>query len=92
MTNNGVNMENAIRVAMVVLTAVGAALGVQFSPAGNAASQTQVAEAVRAELVPLASKVDAIQAAQVSQGARLATVEAKLAVVATPTAATTAAP
>jgi len=62
-------------VALTAITTIGAALGVQLSPA---ARPTEVSEALREELRPLAGKVDRIEAKVDAQDRRLTAVETSL--------------
>ena len=62
-------------VALAAITTIGAAVGVQLSPA---AKPVEVSEAVREELRPLANKVDRIEAKVDNQDKRLTAVEANL--------------
>ena len=77
-------MENVLRIALVILTAGAAAMGVQLSPA---ARPDDITEALRFELAPLKSQVAELAAVQAVQGVRLAHVEAHLPATMTPVAA-----
>jgi hypothetical protein len=70
-------VQNAIQIAIVVLTACAAALGVQINPA---AKPQEVAQVVRDELQPLKQQVSDLATAQQAQGLRLAKVEVQLSI------------
>lgn len=76
-------MENVLRVALVLLTAGAAAMGVQLSPA---ARPDDITDALRSELAPLKAQVSELAAVQAVQGVRLAHVEARLPLSSTATA------
>ena len=69
------NVQNVLQVAVVILTACAAALGVQVNPG---AKPQEVASVVREELAPLKQQVSELATAQQIQGLRLAKVEVQL--------------
>ncbi len=72
----GSKVETVIKVALVVVTGLAAALGVQLNPAARPADVTQ---ALREEIAPLRSEVQRLADGQAAQGARLSRLEAVVA-------------
>lgn len=82
---SGDKVENALKIALVVITAAAAALGVQLNPAARPADVT---DALRQEIAPLRDQVQRLADGQAQQGARLTRLE--WIVAAPPPSATTA--